>query len=678
MNKLVIPLAALPLCLVAAEMKIAVFDVNHCEIVPGVFDVAKACEGAIKGANYDFAVVQDVNWSTERTGRCDQPAEIGKLTGMSSTFGKAYDFQDGQWGAAILSRETPLWKDEFSIPVPGKDPRVLFTLEFNDCYVSTFWRKGLSDDEFAAVKKVAITRITAFAEKKPVFVAENDCIFVDAAHRSRFEIEATPGQAVVRMTDPELQNPVLVPTPVELKLGAGVVSLQLAEITTNEMQIAVDKSMRPEGYRLEVAADGIRVASADASGAFYALQTLKQLAVMRWGRLYLPICTVSDYPRFAWRSVHVDESRHFFGKATMKRVIDDIAYHKFNRLHWHLTDVHGWRVPVRGYEKIMTVGARRPYSRNHKFIMDHHEDGIYGPFCYTEAEIVEVVEYARDRHVKIVPELDFPGHCGALLNAYPEFACVPVNGVKPTGWSEDYVVCLGNEKFWDFFKAAFDQICRLFPDTEIHLGGDEVPFVNWENCVHCRRKMRELGLATGADYQVWMSQCFTDYATMIGRKVMFWENLAIDYRKYPASATLMMTVATDEKIRQAVESGHRIIMCPHASTYFCYDQGLRHDPQVNPWYSVSLPLKNAYEYDPYEMIPQNCRHLVRGGGCFTWSEFIVNERELQWMLWPRGCATAEVLWTPVEKLDYADFRKRMEVHRNRLLDRHVFCAPFAD
>ena len=286
----------------------------------------------------------------------------------------------------------------------------------------------------------------------------------------------------------------LVPQPAKLVETGGV--------TKNaEIRYVTDAAVPAEGYRLKVAADGITVTSSDAAGRFYAGVTLAQL---KDGETW-PCVEIEDAPAYRWRGAHLDECRHFFGKETVKQMLDLMAQHKLNRFHWHLTEDQGWRLDIPGYPELVKYGAVRSASVRHgqRATKGSKEDadklnGVkYGPYFYTEADIREIVAYAAERHIVIVPEIELPGHVFAALAAYPEFACVPANMASREPrlvWGiEKDVLCLGNDKAIKFMEDVLDYVCRLFPGDVVHIGGDECPQVRWKDCPKCQARIKAGG-----------------------------------------------------------------------------------------------------------------------------------------------------------------------------------------
>ena len=712
-----------------AEIKIMTYNVLHCEGMDHKLDIGRTA-ARIRAEDPDFACLQEIDWRTARVNGVDEPGELARLTGMHATFAKAIFFSGGQYGVMMLSREKPL--DVVQLPLPGKEPRVLLVCEFKDCVVATSHLSVAGKAEREA--SVPIIR-NAFAKyKKPVFFTGDwnarpdsevlrafrefltvvsdqtgrtyhgrsemgpngelldktpyciDYIAVDNLHAPKFDVVDThvvedrissdhaPVVATLSFLRTDLPEPALVPAPASVKLTGGQWRAKASAVTDALYKTMFNSSLPKEGYSISITEnDGIAVECADEAGAFYALQTLKQLGSFSWGRLAFPCCEIEDAPRFSWRGVHIDDSRHFFGKAAVKRVLDQMAMHKLNVLHWHLTDSQGWRIPVAKYPKLTTVGAQRPYSKNQKDLADLFEDGVYGPFAYTRDDIAEVVAYAKDRFIRIVPEIDVPGHCAALLRAYPEMGCFHGNPSAAPADAVKNVVCAGDDRVLEMVRDVFDDVVSMFPDTIVHIGGDEVNKANWRACPKCQARMKAHGLKTENDLQAWFMGEIAEHLAKKGRRVIGWDEIILDGAA--PKGCIAMSWRGAEGGRAAAASGHQAVMCPHERCYFDYTQCLPDDPAVYPWFTCPLPLSKAYAYDPLEGIPEDQHRWILGGQCCNWSEYTCNETELQWKMWPRTCATAEVFWSPAERRDYDDFLRRMETHRKRLLDAGVNCAP---
>ena len=507
--------------------------------------------------------------------------------------------------------------------------------------------------------------------------------------------------------------PVIVPAPREMKVGGGMYVIEpqirysMADwhdfdrvgqaLSEMKKTVVRDASFPAEGYRLKVMADGVAIAAADAAGEFYALQTLRQLAVADGtNAVSLACCEIADWPAYRWRGLLIDEARHFFGKDIVKRILDQMAVHKLNVLHWHLTDDQGWRLEIPGMPELIKYGSRRPESVKYgavarwlppKHALSYETDGQpYGPYFYTQTEIAEIRAYAKERHITIVPEIELPGHARAFLAAYPELACKgeTLPRVPRVYWSiEEDVMCVGNEALLPRLERIFDAVCELFPDSPyIHIGGDECPRSRWKNCPKCQARMKAEGIATEDGLQTWCTSRMVRYLEKKGRRAVGWDEVLSG--DVPVS-TIGMTWRTGRgdgagthyvTTAEAVVRGYEIVMTPMDFCYHSKSQGLVGDPYpyYSPW-GMPLTLEKAYAFDPVAGISRQDRMKIIGGQACVWGEAVWNVFDFEWKTWPRACATAEALWLGDAKPGYADFRKRMEQHRRRLLARHVNCAP---
>ena len=492
-------------------------------------------------------------------------------------------------------------------------------------------------------------------------------------------------------------TPVLVPAPRHMKAGEGEFHAKASGIGEIDMQETRDASLPPEGYRLSVTTGGVSVASADAAGAFYAQQTIRQLATCGkagtdgTADIAIPCVEIEDSPAYRWRGVHLDEVRHFFGKENVMRILDLMAYHKLNVFHWHLTDDEGWRLEIPKYPELTRTGAKRPNSwkrggKPHKVngrsVIDRNTEA-YGPFFYTADDVREILAYAAARHITVVPEIELPGHAGAAVTAYPQLACKP-EGVRERIWDAGWgntvdVFCAGNDETIRFLEGVLDCVCELFPSKVIHIGGDECPRTRWKECPKCQARMKAEGLNDANDLQAWITRHFADYLERKGRRIMGWDEILSG--DVPRSAIGMswrtsQKNGTGDKLTSGAEGaqrGHDMVMTPHLICYYDYSQDLPDDPFQ--YIGGHVPLEKAYSFDPCDGVADDARAHVLGGQCNNWSEFTWNEHDLAWKMWPRTCAMAEALWTAPAPRDFADFLKRMEVHRKRLVSMGVNCAP---
>ena len=450
-----------------------------------------------------------------------------------------------------------------------------------------------------------------------------------------------------------------------------------------------DASLPPEGYRLSVTPDGIAVASADDAGAFYARQTLFQLAVHGGGSVVYPCVEIEDFPAFRWRGLLLDESRHFFGMASVKRFLALMAQHKLNVFHWHLTDNEGWRIQIDRYPELTSVAAARPYSTSHRDLLDSVPEGApgtYGPFFYTKDQIREIVAFAAARHIRVVPEIEIPGHSRAALRAFPDLLCfadATLNSQpstlnpavqKPTN-AVDNVYCAGSDAALDFLENVLDEVCALFPDPVVHIGGDEVEKVNWKACPKCRARMAAVGAKTPEELQAWMNGHFAASLAKRGKKPIWWGE--IPEGKIPADLAVMSWLGPECGVA-AAKKGHEVVMCPHKSLYFDYTPCLSGDPRAYPYFTEKLPVETVYAYDPLAGIPAAFHRYVLGGEGCNWTEYTCSQGDLDWKCWTRAAAMAEVLWTAPKSRDPKAFLPRLRVHLARLKELGVEVAPVSD
>jgi hexosaminidase len=437
-------------------------------------------------------------------------------------------------------------------------------------------------------------------------------------------------------------------------------------------------AVKAEGYTLRVGPCGAAVAAADPAGFFYGAQTLRQLlpsAAFGGDRAtnrvwQIPGVEIEDAPRFAWRGVMLDECRHFFGKAYVLRLLDQMALHKLNTFHWHLTDDQGWRIAIEKYPRLMEVSSKRsgsvtPWDRT-------SQDGKpYGPYFYTKGEIREIVAYAKARHIRVVPEIEMPGHGRAALAAYPELSCRGLPLEPRVMWSiEEEVYCAGNDQTLRFLEGVLDEVCELFDSPFVHLGGDECPKARWKACPKCQARMRQNGLKDEHELQSWFVRHFDQYLAKKGRRLIGWDEI-LEGGLAPGAA--VMSWRGTKGGQDAVALDHDVVMTPSSFCYFDYRQFSGNDGYE--YIGGLLPLKKVYSFDPCAGIPAYREGRVLGGQANLWSEYVWAQKDAEWKLYPRLCALSEAVWSPPARRDYASFAKRMETHRDRLLRLGVNAAP---
>ena len=419
---------------------------------------------------------------------------------------------------------------------------------------------------------------------------------------------------------------------------------------TIEITDATDNPIAAEGYNLTVSKQGVNIQASSAAGAFYGLQTLAQLA--RNGK-ELPVTTIKDEPRFPYRGLHLDVSRHFFNTDYVKKQIDLVATYKINRLHWHLTDGAGWRLEIPGYPRLTEFAAWRKAANlqdwgkyNHRFC-EKDEEGAYGGY-YTEADVREVLEYARLRHVTVIPEIEMPGHSGEVLAAYPQLSCTG----EPYTSGE---VCIGNEETFKFFEDVLDEVIRLFPSRYIHIGGDEASRRHWKACPKCQKRMKEEGLKDESELQSYMIARIEKYLNDKGREIIGWDEI-LDGGLAP-NATVMSWRGTEGGIA-AARMGHYAIMTPESH---CYLDHYQDDPETQPLaFGACIPIGQTYSYDPApdSLGSDICKYILGVQGN-VWAEYLPTYEHAEYMIYPRIIALAEVGWTPMENKHPESFKRRI-------------------
>jgi len=438
-----------------------------------------------------------------------------------------------------------------------------------------------------------------------------------------------------------------------------------------------------EGYQVHVGPKQVTVKANKPAGLFYGMQTLLQLLPreieskeeIKGVKWTMPCVEITDYPRLGWRGLMFDVARHFFTKQEVKQYIDAMVRYKYNRLHLHLTDDEGWRIEIKGLPKLTEVGAWRVKKEGTfgDFIPPKpDEPRDYGGF-YTQDDIRELVAYAKERFVEIMPEIDVPGHSLAAIAAYPELSGTPdaVNyrvrsGEKIMDWSRgappialvDNTLNPANEKVYEFLDTVFSQVAKLFPFEYIHVGGDEVPRNFWEKSDQIKELMKREKLKTIPEVQAYFERRLEAIITAKGRKFMAWDEVL----EGGVSQNAAVMSWRDMKYGiEAAKNGHEVVMSPTQYAYIDYMQA---DAITEPRVYASLRLSKAYEFDPVP--PGVDSKFIKGGQANLWTEQIYNIRQAEYMTWPRGFAIAESVWSPREKKNWTNFFARTEQHFKRL------------
>ena len=476
----------------------------------------------------------------------------------------------------------------------------------------------------------------------------------------------------------------VLPYPTKVVEKKGEFKVPSSKKLTACVRFSKNASLPKEGYTLSVTASGIKVASSDKAGAFYALKTLEQLAKTTNRKTVVPCVEIEDFPRYSWRGLHLDESRHFFGKETVKALLDQMSRFKLNRFHWHLTDDQGWRIEIPGHPELIEYGSWRPYSpkrppeggpcNNKKQIKDGKK---YGPFYYTESDIKEVIAYAAERHIEIVPEIEFPGHFRAALAAYPAYACFPEKIKSRCGrgsWGiEVEVMCAGNDEAIKFIEEVLDYVCKIFPYECVHIGGDECPKRRWKDCPKCQARIKAEGLKDEHALQAWLTRHMVGVLAKRGKRTIGWAEYLGAGVPSEAMGMVWMGQNVPKVVARATKKGHDMIVCPSPICYLNHGQGLENDPY--PYGGGGRTIEKCYAFNPSDGVSGDAeKHVLGGQGC-QWTEYSWNRNDLEWKYWPRMMALAEAFWLGEKKPGFEDFKRRAVVRRKALVDAGVNCAP---
>ncbi|WP_048907136.1 beta-N-acetylhexosaminidase [Pedobacter sp. V48] len=434
------------------------------------------------------------------------------------------------------------------------------------------------------------------------------------------------------------------------------------------IKLIVDSTLysNPDRYTLSVLPTTINVGSPSPQGIFYAIQSIIQLLPSQpdsTEKLVIPTVEIIDYPRFAYRGMHLDVSRHFFDVSFIKKYIDYLALHKLNYFHWHLTDDHGWRIEIKKHPKLTQISAWRngtivglyPGTGN---------DGIrYGGY-YTQEEVKEVIKYAAERYITVVPEIEMPGHNMAVLAAYPELGttpAIPTQVAQTWGiFNKFNNVLQPTEKTFSFLEDVLTEVMELFPSQYIHIGGDECSKIWWKQSPFAQKLIKEKGLKNENGLQSYFIHRMEKFVNSKGKTIIGWDEI-LDGGLAPNA--IVMSWRGEKGGIAAAKQHHKVIMTPENSMYFNHSQFMKDDSLTAAKF---LPLKTVYDYEPVpaELTPQEAEYIWGGQGNL-WSEYIANPAKAEYMLFPRLDALSEVLWSPKNKRNYVDFRRRLKVQFKR-------------
>lgn len=423
---------------------------------------------------------------------------------------------------------------------------------------------------------------------------------------------------------------------------------------------------RKEAYSINVSSDGILVRAVAPEGIYRATRTLlKSVGTEKASSVEFPSAEVSDWPRFGYRGLMLDVSRHFSDVEMVKRTIDMLALHQLNIFHWHLTDDQGWRIEIKSHPELTEVGAWRDDTVVGRYLggTDYPTDGKRHGGFYTQEQIREIVAYAKERYIEIIPEIDLPGHTSAVLAAYPQLGCEDKEYKVANRWGviRD-VLCAGNPASLDLFKDIMDEVCDLFPGKYIHLGGDECVKDRWKACPKCQKKIRELGLKDGSRYskedylQSWFMGEVASFVQSKGKRVIGWDEIL---EGVPMDDSVIMSWRGTEGGITAARMGHDVVMTPTSDMYFDQSQTLASQLEEIP-VGGFINVMKVYSYEPIpaSLTPEQQKHIL-GCQANVWCEYMPEERIRQYQMLPRLAALSEVQWTMPERKNYKDFLKRL-------------------
>jgi len=432
---------------------------------------------------------------------------------------------------------------------------------------------------------------------------------------------------------------------------------------------------RNEAYSMSIQPKLIRIEAGDASGFFYAIQSLLQLMPVEffdmnmpeWSILEIPCMDIEDYPRFAYRGMHLDVARHFFPVSDVKKYIDLMAMHKMNRFHWHLTDDQGWRLEIRKYPLLTEIGSKRKETMKGHYDEQQWDGKPYGGY-YSQDEIREVVHYAAQRCIEVIPEIEMPGHALAALAAYPELSCNGTPLETATSWGVFNDVFCTKEPVFKFLEDVLEEVCELFPGKYIHIGGDECPKIRWKECSLCQTRIRSEGLKDEHELQSWFIQRIGKFLETKGKQIIGWDEI-LEGGLAPG-ATVMSWRGTEGGIA-AARMNHDVIMTPGSHCYFDHYQA---EPEVSPLAIGGFtPIDKVYAFEPipFDSLEEHQQKHIIGAQGNLWTEYIKTFSHAEYMAYPRAVALAEVVWSDRTKRNWNDFSARLLYHLRRLMLYHV-------
>ena len=477
-------------------------------------------------------------------------------------------------------------------------------------------------------------------------------------------------KTVICVADKSLAHPAaLFCSYVEAEMGLNLAVVE-KKAKSAAIALSIDKTLAEEAYTLNISKSGVVLKGGSEKGVFYGLQSLRQVVFHSQpnGKKFDVACmTVEDKPHFGYRGGMLDVCRYFFTVEEVKTFIDILALHKMNRFHWHLTEDQGWRIEIKKYPNLMKVGSmRKETAIGHQYIKPETYDGKPHGGYFTQDEVREVVRYAAERYIEVIPEIDMPGHMVAALASYPELGCTKGPYEVRTRWgiAED-VLCAGRESTFEFIEGVLDEVVALFPSKYIHIGGDECPKERWKVCPDCQKRIAEENLKDEHELQSYFMKRVENYlSTKHGRSIIGWDEILEG--GVSKTATVMAWRGAQRGIL-AAQLGNTVIMTP---SHYCYLDFCQTSDRIANGEPISggrngkrpLPLRKVYSFDPYDQLNEEERKVILGVQGNMWTEYAPNFNHVQNMVLPRLAAIAEVAWTYGEK-NYDDFARRVHLLR---------------
>jgi hexosaminidase len=465
----------------------------------------------------------------------------------------------------------------------------------------------------------------------------------------------------------------------ELKNIADYLAKQIEYLTTLNLQVDINaknakntillvlnlNSINKEAYNIKISKNEVTINGASAKGLFYGIQSLLQMIPPQNQTVVnIPCAKIEDQPIYSWRGMHLDVSRHFFAVEFIKKMLDQMAMLKLNTFHWHLTDDQGWRIEIKRYPKLTQISSmRKETMTGHYTETDQKFDGTPYAGFYTQDQIKDIVKYAQSRYITIVPEIEMPGHAVAVLSAYPEYSCTggPFEVYTKWGVSED-VFCAGKEGTFELLQNIINEVADLFPGSYIHVGGDECPKTRWKTCPDCQKRIKDNGLKDELELQSYFIKRMENFIASKGKKIIGWDEILEG--GLPERASVMSWRGYAGGI-EAAHAGHDVVMTPTDFCYFDYYQG----PEKEEPLAIGglLPLEKVYSFNPFppSLNAEGAKHIL-GAQANVWTEYITDDKKAEYMIFPRICAMAEILWTPKNLQNYPFFLYRMDSYTKRL------------